>query len=162
MVVNLTTILSAALALDGFILHFVGKGLLTGADRLPEQIGIHHTDHGIIIPQHPDNHRHLPETEMLRGIFPAVSGDDLIHTFRKRADDQRIHDTVFADALDELQHLSIRFHLKWMVPELPQALHFDLHDLLVRLNLVYINRHKHTFLPARFVHLLTCRPEPEQ
>jgi len=54
------------------------------------------------------------------------------------------------------------FYLEWVVPELPQALHFDLHDLFVRLDLVYINRHKHTFLPARFVHLLSCRSEPEQ
>ena len=33
-------------------LHFelVGKGLLTGADRLPEQIGIHHIDYRVVIP----------------------------------------------------------------------------------------------------------------
>ena len=44
MVVNLTTILSAALALDGFVLHFVGKSLLAGADRLPEEVDLDYYD----------------------------------------------------------------------------------------------------------------------
>ena len=43
--------------------------------------GIHHIDYRVVIPQDPDDHRHLPEPEMLRGIFPAVSGNNLIHTF---------------------------------------------------------------------------------
>ena len=74
-------------------------------------------------------------------------------------DHEIIHDSVFADALDQLQHLAVRLHLKRVVSELPQALHFNLYDLLIRFDLVYINRHKHTFLSAHLVHLLSCRSE---
>ena len=50
-------------------------------DRIAPVYGIHHIDYRVVIPQDPDDHRHLPEPEMLRGIFPAVSGNNLIHTF---------------------------------------------------------------------------------
>ena len=60
---------------------------------------------------------------------------------------------------DAISDLAVRLHLKRVVSELPQALHFNLYDLLIRFDLVYINRHKHTFLSAHLVHLLSCRSE---
>ena len=106
-------------------------------------VRIHHADYGILICQDPDDHRELTESEMLRRVLSAVAGDDLIHSFRKRADDQRGQNPVPADAVDQVFHLLVILHLEWVAAEWTQALYLDLHYPLVVIDTVDISRHTH-------------------
>ena len=109
----------------------VGAALGSGQDLFTVHVRIHHADYGVLICQDPDDHRELPESELLCRMLSAVAGDDLIHAFRKRTDDQRGQDPIPADAVDQVFHLLVILHLKWVAAEWSQALQLNLHDPLI-------------------------------
>lgn len=158
-VVVLATFSSAASALQSIVLHFVGKGFFAGEQAVPVQVGIDHPDHGVIIPKDTNDDRQLAVSQLYGRVFPAVTGDDLVYAFGQGTDDQGIQDPVFADTVNEQEHLLVFDDLEGVVAEVSQAFHLDLDDPFVFINCKRqaLFLHRWYFYYAKNIPVLWCQ-----
>ena len=92
------------------------------------------TDDGFVVFHGTNDYGDLPIAKLLCSVFSSVPGNNLVHTFRNRADYKRGEDAVLFDAGQELLHVPVGSDPEGMVLKIFQAFDLDADDLF------FINR----------------------
>ena len=97
--------------------HLVREGFLRRQNVLSLQVAVHHSNDGLLVGQLADNHRHGVHPQCLAGRQPPMAGDQLISAALLGPRQGGRQHAGVGNALHQLPHLRVVFHLEGVALE---------------------------------------------
>ena len=89
-------------------------------------------------------------------MHPAVAGNHLVFVISNRTNESRREDAIFLNAVDEILHLCIVGHAKWMIAERMNLRNLNLHRRLFSGDAEHLlHGHQFDLLPRTLFHAVT-------